>query len=121
MILDIKEEKRPDGITVLNLIGRLTLGNLLMEAEHRVKSSIQGGLRKLILDLTALNGLDSAGIGFLVYCSGELERAGGKMCVVGANERVTQMFAITHLDKVVLIAKNKEEAIQALSGSAAQA
>jgi anti-anti-sigma factor len=123
MILEIKEHKRPDGITVLELIGRLTLGNVLMDAEHKVKSMISAGARKMVMDLTKLSGLDSAGIGFLVYVSGEMERSGGRLCVVGANERVTQIFAITHIDKVVLIEKSRESAIQALlaEGSAAKA
>lgn len=119
MILDIKEEKRPDGITVLELIGRLTLGNVLMDAEHKVKAMIESGARKMILDLTKLAGLDSAGIGFLVYISGEIERARGKMCVIGANERVTQIFAITHIDKVVLIEQTRDAAVAALTGSGA--
>jgi anti-sigma B factor antagonist len=115
MILEIKEDKRPDGITILELIGRLTLGNVLIEAERKVKAMIQAGARKMILDLTKLAGLDSAGIGFLVYVSGEMERAGGRLCVIGANERVTQIFAITHIDKVVLIAPSRESAIQSLA------
>jgi anti-sigma B factor antagonist len=121
MILELKEEKRPDGITILELIGRLTLGNVLMDAEHKVKAMIQGGARKMILDLNKLSGLDSAGIGFLVYVSGEMERSGGRLCVIGANERVTQIFAITHIDKVVLIEQSRESAIQALSASSASA
>jgi len=121
MILDIKEEKRPDGITVLELIGRLTLGNVLMEAEHKVKGMIHAGARKMIVDLTKLSGLDSAGIGFLVFVSGEMERASGKICVIGANERVTQIFAITHIDKVVLIEQSKDAAVAALNGAAAKA
>ncbi len=114
MILELKEEKRPDGITVLELIGRLTLGNVLTAAEQRVKAMIQGGVRKMILDLSNLAGLDSAGIGFLVYVSGEMERAGGKLCVVGANERVMQIFAITHIDHVVPIEQTRESAAKAL-------
>lgn len=39
------------GITVVELTGRLTLGNRLAEVEHAVKELIKKGSRKLVLDL----------------------------------------------------------------------
>ena len=73
----------PD-LTVVELTGHLNLGNELMTVENAVKRVIDEGARKLVIDVTKLEYIDSAGIGMLVACNGQIERAGGKMRVAGA-------------------------------------
>src|SRR5665213_1232958 len=72
----------PD-LIVVELSGHLNLGNELMSLESAVKRLIQDGARKLVMDLTKLDYIDSAGIGMLVGCNGQMVRAGGKMRVAG--------------------------------------
>jgi hypothetical protein len=60
-------------ITVVELIGRLHLGNSLGFAENALNRLIDGGLRKLVLDLAGLDYIDSAGLGMVIFCSGRME------------------------------------------------
>src|SRR5258706_7865008 len=103
MILDVNTRRVEPDITVLEFIGRLTLGNRLSEVERSIRDMIQQGCRRLVLDLARLDFMDSSGVGMLVMCAGAMDQAGGQMRVAGANLRVTQVFEITHLGRVVPI------------------
>jgi anti-sigma B factor antagonist len=92
----------PD-LTVVELTGHLNLGNELMTVESAVKRAIDQGARKLVIDVTKLDYIDSAGIGMLVACNGQIERAGGKMRVAGAQGTVAKAFEIVHMDRITTL------------------
>jgi anti-anti-sigma factor len=66
----------PD-IIVAILTGQLNLGNRLAEFEHSIKQRIIEGSRKIILDLTGLTYIDSAGLGMVAACAGIIFKEGG--------------------------------------------
>jgi anti-sigma B factor antagonist len=108
----------PD-ITVFEISGRLNLGNLLMSVENTVRALIDTGIPKLVIDLTQLNAIDSAGIGMLVGCAGYVEDKGGKMRLVGAQGPVAKVFAMVHMDRIVPLDADLAEATAHLSSGAA--
>jgi anti-sigma B factor antagonist len=114
MILELSTRHVEPDIDVFELRGRLTLGNRLSEIEHSIKSQLQSGCRKLVLDLTGLDFIDSAGLGLLVMCAGTMEQNGGRLCVATANPRILQIFEITHLERVVAVHADAESACQSL-------
>ncbi|MEP7352886.1 MAG: STAS domain-containing protein [Acidobacteriota bacterium] len=91
---------QPD-ITIYKLTGRLSLANGLEAAEKVIRQRIAEGVRKLVLDLTTLDYIDSSGIGTLISCNGQMEQAGGVMRVAGAKGAVAQTFRLVHLDRIV--------------------
>src|SRR5690348_808290 len=95
--------KMEPAITVATLTGQLNLGNRLMEFEHSIKQRIQDGARKMVLDLTGLTYIDSAGLGMVATCAGVMFKAGGKLAVVSSGGKITQMFEITRLNQVISI------------------
>jgi anti-sigma B factor antagonist len=86
---------------VFEISGRLNLGNLLMSVENAIRGLVDGGARKLVIDLTGLNAIDSSGIGMLVGCNGHMEHNGGKMRLAGAHGPVAKVFAMVHMDRIV--------------------
>jgi len=92
----------PD-LTIVELTGHLNLGNELMTVEAAVKRLIQEGVRKLVIDVSALDYIDSAGIGMLVGCNGQMDRAGGKMRVAGAHGAVAKAFEVVHMDRIMAL------------------
>src|SRR5260370_38029180 len=73
----------PDA-TVMEITGGLNLGNTLISVEGAIQRLIQYGVRKLILDLAGLSYIDSAGIGTIVMCAGQMGQFGGRKRVSGA-------------------------------------
>jgi anti-anti-sigma factor len=102
-------------VTVASLTGQLNLGNRLMDFEHNIKQRIQEGSRKLVLDLSGLTFIDSAGLGMVATCAGMMFRAGGKLVVVTPGGKITQMFEITRLDRVIDLYPDFAAAMAAIS------
>jgi anti-sigma B factor antagonist len=120
MVTESKTRVIEPDITVVEISGRLALGNVLASIEHSVKGLIQDGSRKLIIDLTGLDHMDSAGIGVLVACGGLMDSKGGKMRIAGAHGVVAKSFGIVHMDRIVGIDPDVESSVRDLStGSAA--
>ena len=110
----------PD-VTVVELTGHLNLGNELMTVESAVKRLIQDGARKLVVDVTKLDYIDSAGIGMLVGCNGQMDRAGGKMRVAGAQGAVAKAFGIVHMDRIMSLDPDAHTAVANLTWGGAGA
>lgn len=108
-------EIEPD-ITVVSCAGKFTLGTQLRLTESMINSLIQKGARKLIIDLTHAEIVDSAGLGVLMHLFGELEQVGGTLRVAGANERVTNMFQVTHTNGILAIDKDLMSSVKVFKG-----
>jgi anti-sigma B factor antagonist len=119
MILDVETRQVEPGITIFELIGRLTLGNRLTEVEHQIKDTIAQGCCKLVLDLKRLEFLDSAGVGMLVMCAGLMEQAGGQVRITAPNSRIMHVFEITHIGRVIPILEDSASACQSFPTAAA--
>ena len=90
----------PD-ITVISCAGRFTLGTQLRLTESMINTLIKKGSRKLVIDLTHTEVVDSAGLGVLMHIFAEMEQLGGVLRLAGANERVNNLFHTTHTDGIL--------------------
>jgi anti-sigma B factor antagonist len=89
-------------VTVMDFTGPLSMpGITVANVERTIKRHIEQGSKKLVLDLGKVDFLDSSAIGLLVVCSSAMERAGGKMAIVGAKGVVKQVLGIVHLERVI--------------------
>jgi len=66
--LEVKQRER-DGIVILDLEGRLVLGEEELALRQRIESLVEGGARKLILNLKGISEIDSTGLGTLEFCA----------------------------------------------------
>jgi len=102
-----------EGQGVLRLRGPLTYDNLRL---------FQNAVRRentptLIIDLTEVPYIDSAGLGSLVGTYVSSHKAGQQVVLTGVNERVAHLFQITKVEPLFLIFPSLEEAFQALTTS----
>jgi anti-sigma B factor antagonist len=95
-------EFEPD-ITGISCAGRFTLGTRLSETEAMIQSMIDKGMRKLVLDLTHVDFVDSAGLGILMRIFGELGQHGGQLRIAGPNAQVRRLLDITHTASILPI------------------
>jgi anti-anti-sigma factor len=108
----------PD-ITVVSCAGRFTLGTQLRLTESMINTLIQKGTRKLVIDLTHTELVDSAGLGILMHVFGEMEQLGGSLRVAGSNERVANLFQITHTNGILALDPDLMTSVKKLQQSAA--
>lgn len=101
MITETRTHLVEPDITVFAISGRLNLGNLLQSVESALRGLIDGGVRKLVIDLTALNAIDSSGIGMLISCAGQMDQLGGQMRLAGPPDPIARVFTIVHMDRIV--------------------
>ena len=103
-----------DGIVVVALKGRLTLGTRLSLAEAQINSALKEGATKLILDLEEVDYADSAGLGVLLHAAGIMRSRPGKLVLAAPNETLHKLFELTNTTQLLTIVPNRDAAIEAL-------
>jgi len=102
-------------VTVMDFTGPLsTPGITVANVERAIKRRIEEGSRKLVLDLNKVDFLDSSGVGLLVVALSAMERAGGKMAIVGATGVVKQVLGTVHLERVIGLYPDLASACEAI-------
>jgi anti-anti-sigma factor len=119
--LDIKTKIRHVelDITVFEISGRLILGNLLQSVDSEIRDLIDGGVRKLAIDLSRLTWIDSSGVGTLLNTCEHMKQLGGQMRLAGATGAVAKIFETFHLERIVPLDADLALACGHLSSSAA--
>ena len=106
----------PD-IQLLELNGRLVLGRESQRLEWQVEELVKAQKTKLILDMSQVPYVDSAGLGVLVGCNSKIKNAGGEMRLAGVEARVLQLLTLAFLDKIFTIDATVGDATKALGAS----
>ncbi len=102
-------------IAILDLSGRL-IGEAGNEFLAIVTPQIvESGVRKVLLNFSALTQCDSMGISALLRIHSSLENMDGKMVICNANDLITKVFGLTHIDQVLHLEGSEEEALERLN------
>jgi|ERR1039458_9482191 anti-sigma B factor antagonist len=101
-----KVEDGGDAYVVLRLHGPLLLGNFF-PLQSMVRSDAS---QLLIIDVTDMPYIDSAGIGCLVGAHVSRQHSGRKLVIVGANERLRTSLQVTKVDQLFTYADNVDQA-----------
>ena len=104
------------GVTVMDFTGRLSMpGIVAAEVERTIKTHIERGAKKLVLDLRKVEFLDSSGVGMLAVCAGAMGKSGGRIMIAGAQGKVEEVLLLTHLDRIIGIYPDLTAACAALA------
>jgi len=101
MVLQIESKRVAPDITLLEIVGKISLGRESQKIETLVQDLLRQNEKKLVFDMTRVDHMDSTGIGIMAYCFGTLNRCGGELRLAGATGKVLHLLQITHLDKVL--------------------
>ena len=108
--MDIYEERK-DGFLVLGLEGRLDATNSKM-FEDKILAVIDEGERQLVIDLSQLNYVSSAGLRVFLLASKRLSPAGGKLVLCSLQEPVKEVFEIVGFFSNLSILGSRDEALK---------
>jgi anti-anti-sigma factor len=109
MSLEIQETNR-EGITVLSLKGRLTVGES-SAIRQRINDCAAIGRVNVILDLTDIDYVDSTGLGTMVICFTTLKKQGGALKLVNPNKRNVELLLLTKLHTVFQVFTEVQDAV----------
>ena len=112
MILNVQSKKVVPDIAILEMTGRITMGNDSQQIEWGLAELLKGNYKKVIFDLTEVTFLDSTGIGILVMCHARLKKAGGALRIAGARGMVEETLDLTSVNKIVGFYPTAAEAAQ---------
>ena len=104
-------ERITQGVVILDLTGRLTIGDGAELLRDKVTSVVFQGNSKVLLNLAGVPYVDSGGLGELVRCSMAAQKANGAVKLVGLTTRITDLLAITKLLNVFETFETEQEAI----------
>jgi anti-anti-sigma factor len=111
MILEAEFEGLDPMTAVFRLTGRMTLGMRLREIESKITDTTDNGVERLILDLSGVEFIDSAGLGVLMILYGNMKVRGGQLRLVAPAARVLDVLKLTHTDSILHIDGNLEAAL----------
>jgi anti-sigma B factor antagonist len=101
--MEITQRRIEPDVTVMTAGGRLTLGRETQSFEAAVAELLAKGERKLVLDLTDLAYVDSAGLGVLLAAASQIKQSGGDLRVAAVGAKVMQVLKMTRTDSVLSI------------------
>ena len=104
--------RRVDGVTILDLSGRITLGEGASAFRDMIRDLAAKGNKKLLLNLAEVSYIDSSGIGELVSGFTTVTNNGGQLKLVGLSKRVKDLLQITKLYTVFEVYDDEAEAIR---------
>ena len=84
-------------VTIIDLNGKMTLGEGDELLRDKVNSLIQQGQKKLVLNLAEVPYIDSAGLGEIVRTYTTVSRQGGALKLLNLTKRIQDLLAITKL------------------------
>ena len=107
--------RQVDGITVVDMSGRITLGEGSVVLRDSIRDLISKGQKKILLNLGDVTYIDSSGIGELVSAFTAVRREGGELKLLKLTKKVHDLLQITKLYTVFDIKDDEATAIQSFS------
>ena len=107
--------RQVDGVTILDLSGRITLGEGSVTLRDTVRDVLAKGSKKILLNLGDISYIDSSGIGELVSAFTSVRNAGGELKLLNLTKKVHDLLQITKLYTVFDIKDDEASAVAAFA------
>jgi anti-sigma B factor antagonist len=109
------DERVVGDVTILDLKGKMTLGEGDELLKERINTLVGQGKKKLVLNLEAVPYIDSAGLGEIVRTYTTVSRQGGKLKLLNLTKRIQDLLSITKLLTVFETFDSEQDAIQSFA------
>jgi len=103
--------RQVDGVTILDLSGRITLGEGSVQLRDAIRDLLAKGQKLILLNLADVNYIDSSGIGELVSAYTTVRNQGGELKLLNLTKKVHDLLQITKLYTVFDVKDDEATAI----------
>ena len=111
------DQRAVGDVVVLDLKGKITLGEGDELLKDKVNSLVNQGHRKIVLNLADVPYIDSAGLGEIVRTYTTVSRQGGSLKLLNLTKRITDLLSITKLLAVVETFESENDAVRSFSAA----
>jgi anti-sigma B factor antagonist len=112
------DERAVGDVVVLDLKGKITLGEGDELLKDKVNSLVNQGKKKIVLNLEGVPYIDSAGLGEVVRTYTTVSRQGGSLKLLNVTKRISDLLSITKLLTVFETFDSENDAVRSFSASA---
>lgn len=103
--------RQSNGITIVDLRGRITLGEGSVTLRDTVHDLLSNGQKQILLNLGDVNYIDSSGIGELVSAFTAAKKQGGEVKLLKLSKKVHDLLQITKLYTVFDVKDDEASAV----------
>ncbi|PYY13926.1 MAG: anti-sigma factor antagonist [Acidobacteria bacterium] len=107
--------RRVDGVTILDLSGRITLGEGSVVLRDQIRELLGKSEKKILLNLGDVTYIDSSGIGELVSAFTTVRNQGGELKLLNLTKKVHDLLQITKLYTVFDVKDDEASAVKAFA------
>ena len=100
-----------NGVTILDLAGRITLGAGSLQLRDSIHNLVSQGKKKILLNLAEINYIDSSGVGELVGAFTTIRREGGELKLMRLTKKVQDLMQMTKLYSVFDVKEDEANAL----------
>jgi anti-sigma B factor antagonist len=104
-----------DGVSIVTLSGRIVFGDRSNALRSTVKNLIAAGKQKIVLNMSNIEYIDSAGLGMLVAAHISMKAYGATPCLCGLGDRSQELLQLTRLSTVFQVRSTEAGAIASFS------
>jgi anti-sigma B factor antagonist len=108
--LNVSERQAGD-VTILDLSGKITIGEGSVALRSAVRRLLEEGKKKILLNLAGVGYIDSSGIGELVSSYTAIEKEQGQLKLLNLTQKIQDLLTITKLLTVFDVFESEEEAL----------
>src|SRR5215213_2191430 len=104
-------------IAILDLDGKVTLGETNRQLHEALRKLVMDGTNKVVLNLQKVKAVDSSGLGEMVAGYATLKANGGELILINMPSKVLELMTITKLYTVFNVYDTEAEGIAALEST----
>ena len=108
--LNISERQVGD-VTVLDMDGKITIGEGSVALRTAIRRLLEEGKKKILLNLAKVGYIDSSGIGELVSSYTSTDKDGGRLKLLNLTQKIQDLLAITKLLTVFDVYESESDAV----------
>ena len=108
--LNISERQVGD-VTVLDMDGKITIGEGSVALRSAIRRLLEEGKKKVLLNLAGVSYIDSSGIGELVSSYTAINKDGGQLKLLNLTQKTLELLTITKLLTVFDVYESESEAL----------
>jgi anti-sigma B factor antagonist len=106
-----------DGVTIVDMSGRIVLGKESASVRNLVYDLLTNGYKQIVINLGAVDYIDTTGIGSLVGSFTTVRKRGGELKLINVQEKVAAVMQTTNLYTVLDIVNDEAAALTSFGRS----